>query len=243
MQKLLRTAILITFGMLIISIIDGCGDDDPPEQVVEPPQVEPPQFEEDIPPHTGPPFLVSPAPGTVIPPNTEFSLTFVQGAVGVKDVVAVAVNGVGATRTGDHWTVSLTLQEREVLTLNVSWTNRDGSPGGTVTGPYTVKVPGTPPRITKWTVGDGDADVDPAPINQDGLRYDFDEPIIGTIKLTDEAGADLNWIATVAGRTATLTPIAGQELANETTYKVEIDVHDGAGDRLQITITFATKPE
>ena len=78
-----------------------------------------------------------------------------------------------------------------------------------MTGPYTVKVPGTPPRITRWTVADGDADVAPASINQDGLRYDFDEPIIGTIKLTDEAGADLNWIATVAGRTATLTPIAG----------------------------------
>ena len=238
MHKRLRAGILVTFGMLIICIIGGCGDDDLPEEVVEPPQ-----FEEDIPPHTGPPFQVSPAPGAVIPPNTEFSLTFDQGAVGVKDVVAVTVNGVAATGSGLNWSVSLTLQEGEVLTLNVGWTNRDGSPGGTVTGPYTVKVPGTPPRITRWTVADGDADVDPAPINQGGLRYDFDEPIIGTIKLTDEAGADLNWIATVAGRTVTLTPIAGQELANETTYKIEIDVHDGAGNRLDTTITFVTKPK
>ena len=238
MHKLLRVGILVTFGMLIICIIGGCGDDDPPEEVVEPPQ-----FEDDIPPHTGPPFLVSPAPGAVVPPNTEFSLTFEQGAVGVKDVVAVTVNGVAATRAGDHWTVSLTLQEGEVLTLNVGWTNRDGSPGATVTGPYTVKVPGTPPRITRWTVADGDADVDPVPINQGGLRYDFDEPIIGTIKLTDEAGADLNWIATVAGRTATLTPVAGQELANEATYKVEIDVQNGGGNRFRATITFITKPK
>ena len=104
--------------------------------------------------------------GCVNSPNTEFSLTFDQGAVGVKDVVAVTVNGVAATRAGDHWTVSLTLQQGEVLTLNVGWTNRDGSPGATVTGPYTVKVPGAPPRITRWTVADGDADVDPAPINQ-----------------------------------------------------------------------------
>ena len=238
MHKLLRTAILITFGMLIICIIGGCGDDGPPEEVVEPTQVE-----DDIPPHTGPSFQVSPAPGAVIPPNPEFSLTFEQGAVGVKDVVAVAVNGVAATGSGLNWTVSLTLQEGEVLTLNVGWTNRDGSPGATVTGPYTVKVPGTPPRITRWTVADGDADVDPAPINQGGLRYDFDEPITGTIKLIDEVGADLNWIATVAGRTATLTPIAGQKLANETTYKVEIDVQNGTDDRLQITITFLTKPK
>ena len=238
MCKLLTAGILVTFGMLIICIIGSCGDDDPPEEVVEPPQ-----FEDDIPPHTGPPFIVDPAPVAVIPPNTEFSLTFEQGAVGVKDVVAVTVNGVAATGAGANWTVSLTLQEGEVLTLNVGWTNRDGSPGATVIGPYTIKAPGTPPRITRWTVADGDADVDPAPINQGGLRYDFDEPIIGTIKLTDEAGADLNWIATVAGRTATLTPIVGQELANETIYKVEIDVHDGADDRLQITITFVTKPK
>ena len=238
MYKLLRASILITFGLLIICTISGCSDDDPPEEVVEPPQ-----FEDDIPPHTGPQFIVDPAPGAVIPPNTEFSLTFSQGAVGVKDVVAVTVNGVAATGSGLNWTVSLTLQEGAGQFLTAHWTNRDGSKGDKVFGHYTVKVPGTPPRITRWTVADGDADVDPVPINQGGLRYDFDEPIIGTIKLTDEAGADLNWIATVAGRTATLTPIAGRELANETTYKVEIDVHDGAGDRLQITITFVTKPK
>ena len=238
MCKPLRAGILITFGMLIVCIVSGCGDDDPPEEVVEPPQ-----FEDDIPPHAGPPFIVDPAPVAVIPPNTEFSLEFVQGAVGVKDVVAVTVNGVAATGSGRNWTVSLTLQQGEVQNLVVSWTNRDGSKGYKIFGYYTVKVPGTPPRITRWTVADGDADVDPVPINQGGLRYDFDEPIIGTIKLTDEAGADLNWIATVAGRTATLTPIAGQELANETTYKVEIDVQNGANDRLQITITFVTKPK
>ena len=60
-----------------------------------------------------------------------------------------------------------------------------------------------------------------------------DEDVAGSIKLTDEAGADLNWIATVAGQTATLTAVAGQELVNETTYKVEIDVHDGGGNQTQ----------
>ena len=56
-------------------------------------------------------------------------------------------------------------------------------------------------------------------------------------------GADLNWIATVQGQTATLTAVAGQELANETTYKVKIAVQDGAGFPLQVTITFVTKPK
>ena len=240
MYKMLRTTILITFGMFIIGIIGGCSDDSP-EVVTDPSNPTtgrgtPRRIDE------GPPHMiltaVDPAPGGwEIPPNTQFSLIFDRA------VVAVTVNGVAATGADLNWTVSLTLQEGEVLTLNVGWTNRDGSPGATVTGPYTVKVPGTPPRITRWTVADGDADVDPVPINQGGLRYDFDEPIIGTIKLTDEAGADLNWIATVAGRTATLTPVAGQELANEATYKVEIDVQNGGGNRFRATITFITKPK
>ena len=39
MNRLLRTTILIMFGMLIIGIISGCGDD-PPEKVVDSPQPE-----------------------------------------------------------------------------------------------------------------------------------------------------------------------------------------------------------
>ena len=61
--------------------------------------------------------------------------------------------------------------------------------------------------------------------------------------ITDEAGVDLNWVATVAGQTATLTAVAGQEMVNETTYKIEIDVQDGSGHPLQTTITFVTKPK
>ena len=99
----------------------------------------------------------------------------------------------------------------------------------------------TLPVITSGTVANGDVDVDPAPINAGSFRYDFDEPITGTIKLTDEAGVNLNWIANVRGHTATLTAVAGQELVNETTYKIEIDVKDGAGNRTQMTITFVTK--
>ena len=81
----------------------------------------------------------------------------------------------------------------------------------------------------------------PAPINAGGFRFDFNEAVTGSIMLTDEAGADLNWIANVGGQTATLTAVAGQEIANETTYKVEIDVQDGAGNATTTTITFVTK--
>ena len=43
---------------------------------------------------------------------------------------------------------------------------------------------------------------------------------------------------------ATLTPVAGQELVNGTiVYKIEIDVQDLAGNPLETTITFVTRPE
>ncbi len=241
MHRMLRTTILITFGMFIIGIIGGC-DGDPPEAVTDPSD---PRTDDAPLPHTGPPFTgvvftftLDPAPGGEIPPNTQFSLTF-DGTVD-----AVTVNGVAATGSGFNWAVSLALQEGDGQTLNVSWTNRDGSSGSQAVGPYTVRVPDTtPPRITDGTVADGTTNVNPALINASGFRFGFHEAVTGSIKLTDETGADLNWIANVGGQTATLIPIAGQELANETTYKIEMDFQDGAGNALWTTITFVTKPK
>ena len=91
------------------------------------------------------PFDVTPAPGAEIAPNTQFSLAFYQ------DVVSVAVNGVAATGSGRNWSVSPTLLQGDGQTLDIRWTNRDGSSGSQVVGPYIVRVPDTaPPRITDW---------------------------------------------------------------------------------------------
>ncbi len=237
MHRLLRVDILITIGMLIICIFGGCGDDDLPEKVVEPPQLE-----ADAPPRPAITVVVDPPPGSDIDVDrTEFTLRFNQ------EVAAVTVNGATATGSGQNWSVwsyNLSLEWKAGQVLAIEWKTRDGSTGSQLVGPYTVwVVHHVPPAITSGTVSDGDADADPAPINAGGFRFDFDEPVTGTIKLTDEAGADLNWIANVADQTATLTAVAGQELVNETTYKIEIDVRDGAGNALQATITFVTKPK
>ena len=189
----------------------------------------------------GPPpatsVTVNPAAGAIIPSNQQFSLVFDQG------VTAATVNGAAATGSGLNWSASPALAQGSA-TLNVGWTNRDGSTGSKAVGPYTIDDPDVEaPIIASGTVADGDADVNPAPINAGGFRFDFDEAVTGSIKLTDEAGADLNWIANVGGQTATLTAVAGQEIANETTYKVEIDVQDGAGNATTTTITFVTKPK
>lgn len=228
---------LIISIMFVAFVVTGCGgndDDDDDTGAV----VGNDDDDDDVgaPPITS--VTVDPAPGGApIPSNTEFKLTFDQGAT------AATVNGTPATGAGLNWTATPNPAEGSA-TLNIGWTNRDGSTGSEAVGPYTISNPDEdPPVITSGTVADGDADVDPAPINAGGFRFDFDEGVNGTIKLTDEAGADLNWIATVGGQTATLTAVAGQELANETTYKVDIAVADGAGNELASVITFVTKPK
>ena len=234
MHRMLRTTMLTVFGVLIISIIGGCGDDSP-EVVTNPPQPEDDvQFSPMIkvlidPPSEGPPIL----------PHTEFALTFNEKAV------AVIVNNTPATGSGYNWTWSAfpSLPYGSVK-LKIEWKNQDGSKDSKTVGPYeVVHGGGEPPVITGGTVIDGETDVDPALLNAAGITITFDEDIAGSIKLTDEAGVDLNWIGNVAGMTATLTPIAGQELVNETTYKVEIDVHDGGRNPLRETIIFVTKPK
>ena len=237
MHRLLRAGILITFGMLITCIMCGCTDDAPTEDVVALPPLE----EADVGPLSTTYVVIDPLPrgNIVIPQCIEFTLTFNE------EVVAVTVNETPATGSGLNWEWFGGSLSEGTVTLKIMWTDRDGSKAFAEAGPYHVVsgCPGDPPVITSGTVADGDADVDPAPINAGGLRFDFDEPVTGTIKLTDEAGADLNWIANVDGQTATLTAVAGQEMVNETTYKVEIDVKGGAGLPLQTTITFVTKPK
>ena len=105
----------------------------------------------------------------------------------------------------------------------------------------TINVPDTTgPSIVTGTVSDGDTGFDVGPINAGGFRFDFDEPIIGNIKLTNERGVNLNWTSNVLGKTATLTVVPGKELVGETTYKIEFDVRDGVGNERRQTITFVT---
>ena len=233
MSRLLRTSILITFGMLIICIIAGCGED-PPEDVTDPPQ-----SEDDVGPVRAIRVEVDPAPRDgLIGLITVFTLTFNQ------EVVAVWFKDTAAVGSGRVWEVSPPLREGSGQTLNIKWVNQDGSTGTKRVGPYEVlHIHGDPAQVTNGTVVDGEVNVNPAPINADGIDIHFDEPVTGTIKLTDEAGVDLNWVGIVQGDRATLTPVAGQELVHGTTYKIEIDVRDGSNHRTQMTITFVTRPK
>ena len=237
MHRMLRTGILITSGMLIICTISGCGDDDPPEEIMDPPQ-----RKDDVPHSPRITVMVDPPPNSDIDVDrTEFTLRF------NKEVAAVTVNGVTARGSGQNWNVwasEMSFEWKEGQVLKIEWKTRDGSTGSQSVGPYAVWVfHHVSPKITSGTVTDGAVDIDPAPINAAGFLFTFDEVVTGTLKLTDEAGNDLNWVSAVVKQSAGLTPIAGQELVHETTYKIEIDVQDGAGNQTQVTITFVTKPK
>ena len=184
--------------------------------------------------------ILKPVTVVVINYGRELTLEFSE------EVKSVEVNGRSATGSGRDWMVwSDHVPYGQAQFLNIEWTNQDGSTDTMEVGPYDIIFDdgGVPPAITRATVIDGEVDVDPAPINAGGFRFDFDEPVAGAIALTDEAGANLHWNGNVVGQTAMLTPVAGQELSHNTTYKIEIDVHDGAGNATRETITFVTQPK
>ena len=228
---------LIISIMFVAFMVTGCGGDgNNDDDAAANDDDDDAAAEVDLPP-SATMVTVDPAAGATVPSNQQFSLVFDQG------VTAATVNGAAATGSGLNWSASPALAQGSA-TLNVGWTNRDGTTGSQAVGPYTIDDPDVDaPMIVSGTVADDDQNVDPAPINEDGFQFDFDEAITGTIKLTDDAGADLNWTPNVSGQTAILAVVAGQELANETTYMVEIDVQDGAGNATTTTITFVTKPK
>ena len=221
-------------------LCDDCSAPVPPPQPVLPTNPppsnlpSPPPVKEDVGPPPATDVQVSPVPGTTIVPNPRFVLTFDQS------IIAATVNRFSATGFGLSWRVFPTLAVGSVF-LNVEWTNQDGSTGSKVVGPYAVSEPDiTPPKIVGGTVANGEIKVNHGSINAGGFRYDFDEPVTGSIKLLDGSGIALNWIASVAGQTATLARVTGQALLPESTYFIEIDVRDTAGNPSQIRIVFVT---
>ena len=156
MRRLLRTGILITFGIPIIGIISGCADDAPTEDVDHAHSVPNAHM-----------VKVNPDPCSPVFPDIQFTLSFDEG------ITAVMVNETPATGAGRDWTVIPGL-EVGTARLNIEWINRDGSRGATTIGPYVVLAGPEAlesPAITRGTVRNGEANVNPAPINASGLLF------------------------------------------------------------------------
>ena len=101
----------------------------------------------------------------------------------------------------------------------------------------------------KATVNDSAKDVDPVPLNTDGITMWFDEPATvksGNVIIKPEGGLPLDWKVerTSDMMAITIVPMEGQELVNGTTYIIELySVTDMSGGASDIVITFSTKEE
>ncbi len=215
MTKLFRTFALLLAGLFALSLMVGCGGDDP---------------EDDAPADAA--FTSATPAGGDLAANGTITLNFDNDPGDVTVSPAGVVSGAGKSRTvSGPFTPG-------ALTLNVSWTNG----GGSTTLNYTVTAPDTEaPTVTGGSVKDGDKDVDPEPLNTDGIEITFSEDVTGNIALQTEGGDDVGWLGKVEGTTGTLESVAGKEIGNETTYVIAGTVKDAAGNETKVSVTFVTK--
>ena len=147
-----------------------------------------------------------------------------------KEPIAVTVNDTPARVQGDRafWCFPNPLPRYEKDQLfHIEWTNPDGSRNvGTYMRLTVWMVMPEPPDITAGSVSDGTVDVDPAPLNKDGILFSFNEPIIGLkAELHTEDGVDLGWETIWDDEMLTFRPDAnGKLLENERRYTIQIIV-------------------
>ncbi len=108
-----------------------------------------------------------------------------------------------------------------------------------------------PPELVGADVDDGAADIDPEPLNANGIRFGFDRNIIKyRIKLLDRAGASLGWLprgpveGENIGKEIQIMPAEGAPLLEfDTVYVIDIFVQDRCCWTNDRRITFRTKPK
>ena len=109
----------------------------------------------------------------------------------------------------------------------------------------------TPPELVWGDVQDGDADIDPEPLNANGIRFRWDRNIIKyRIGLYDSKGASLRWLPR--------GPVEGEDIGNQiqimraeeapllefdTVYIIDVFVQDRCCWTSDFRMTFRTKPK
>jgi hypothetical protein len=183
----------------------------------------------------------NPPEGSEIAANTEITITFDNPALDVM------VNGTPATGSGKSWKFKGEIPEG-AATLNVTWTNEDESSGsGSIS--YTVKAADTtPPEIASSDPEDGDKDLDPEKLNEDGFEIKFSEPVKkASVDVTIE-GEPLKWTVELSDdkTTAAVVMLKGGELPYESEIILVVNAEDDAGNKLEdaeITFNTAAKEE
>ena len=101
--------------------------------------------------------------------------------------------------------------------------------------------------IAASSVTDGDTDVDPEPLNRDGIQITFSDRIaLSHFNLHHEDGTSLDWKMewSADAQTVTLTPPHRcAVLRPGKTYTIDFVVQDFGSWKIEDTITFTTKPQ
>ena len=107
-----------------------------------------------------------------------------------------------------------------------------------------------PPDLVAGDVLDGEDNVDPEPLNENGIQFEFNEGIKSyKIDLRLHEGASLGWLPrglvnNDMGPRIRITPAEGAPLLEfDTAYEIEIFVEDHACLHTEFTIVFRTKPK
>jgi hypothetical protein len=222
MKRTIQTlAILIAMTLLTVWMV-GCGGD---EEVV-------------LAALTG----AVPPDGSEIAGNQEITLNFDEAAFNVT------VNGVAATGSGKMWKWKGEIPEG-AQTLSIAWENEDASETGSGSVSYTVlAADNTPPEITGSTPADGDTNLNPEDVNNDGIEIEFSEAIKKISAEVTIEGEALKWTSELSDdkMTATLIMLPGGDVPYEAEIVVVVDAEDNAGNKLEgaeITFTTAAKEE
>ena len=214
MKLFFRTLAIVMAALLAVYVV-GCGGDDEPDT-----------------PDAA--FAsATPADGNLAA-NGSISVKFTENPGEVTASVG-DVTGTGKTRKitapADGFPIG-------ALALNLTWEN-GGDDGHTLN--YTVvAADDTPPEVTDSDPENAAENVDPQKVFDDGITVTFSEPVTGDLMLMD-GDDEVGWSSEADGNTITLTGNAGQELGNETEYKIAGTVMDGAGNETEVSITFVTK--
>ena len=214
MTKLFRGFVLLLAGLLAVSMLVGCGGGD---DILT---------DEHVPAN----FVSATPPGGEIAKNQAITITFDNAPTDVTvSTGIVIVAGKTATIVGPF--------PEGLLALIITWAD------GIQELKYIVGLCcAIAPNVMGGTVKDGDTDIDPEIINNDGkIVIEFTEEVTGNIALQTEGGDDVGWIGKVEGNKAILVLVKGRELTAETTYVIKGKVSDAAGNSTDVSVTFVTK--
>jgi hypothetical protein len=222
MKRTIQTlAILIAIALLAVWMV-GCGGDE---------EVEP-----------GTVTAVDPPAGSEIAANQAIKITF------DNPVDAVMVNGAAATGSGKNWTFQGDLTGK--TGIDITWTNQDAdATAGSHSVTYTVKAADPdPPQIAGSSPEDGDKDVDPETVNEDGISVDFNEELSKVTVLVTLEGETLKWTSTLSDdkKSAVVELLSGGDLPYESEIVLVVTATDLAGNEMEeteITFTTAAKEE